>query len=131
MTVRALRFYSLFLISAVVFGLVLGFVILPESPVRAAFVDGIVLEQNYPNPFTTTTEIQFYIPMNGHVLIRVFNTLGQEVGRPIDDDKSMGRYAVKFDGSALPSGQYAYTLYFTSDVDRSTGKQTRKMYLLR
>lgn len=98
---------------------------------NSVVVEGLVLEQNYPNPFSNSTEIQYYLPTSGHVLLRVFNTLGQEVGRPLDDDKPSGRQAVKFDGSALPSGQYTYTLVFTADADKSIGKLTRKMYLLR
>lgn len=101
------------------------------GPLAPRAIEGLVLEQNYPNPFSTVTEIQYVLPSSGHVLMRVFNTLGQEVGRPVDDDKPSGRQAVKFDGSVLPSGQYAYTLVFTADADKSTGKLTRKMYLLR
>jgi hypothetical protein len=100
-------------------------------------IDGLILEQNYPNPFSSMTEIQYVIPSNGHVLLRVFNTLGQEVGRPVDDDKTANRWIVKFDGSTLPSGQYTYTLVFTPDVgetgaqNKTSGKLIRKMYLLR
>lgn len=77
------------------------------------------------------------IPSNGHVLLRIFNTLGQEVGRPVDDDKTANRWVAKFDGSTLPSGQYTYTLVFTPDTPepglptKTNWKLVRKMYLLR
>jgi hypothetical protein len=100
-------------------------------PLTGNVIDGLILEQNYPNPFSTMTEIQYVLPTNGHVLLRVFNTLGQEVGRPVDDDKSANRWVTKFDGSTLPSGQYTYTLVFTTEADKTIAKLTRKMYLLR
>lgn len=68
------------------------------------------LEQNYPNPFNPSTTIRFSLATESAVQISVFNLIGQEVARPLDERKAAGVYAVQFDASALPSGTYVYRL---------------------
>lgn len=86
---------------------------------------GYVLSQNYPNPFNPTTNIQFSIPEQGFVSLKVYNTLGQEVATLVNDIKSAGTYKVDFDASKLSSGVYIYTL--------STGRilMSKKMLLMK
>jgi ligand-binding sensor domain-containing protein len=38
-----------------------------------------MLEQNYPNPFNPETEIRFSIPKASHVVMKIFNTIGEEI----------------------------------------------------
>jgi hypothetical protein len=57
-----------------------------------------VLEQNYPNPFNAETEIRFSIPVAGHVTVRVFNLLGQEVALLLDSDLESGPHRVRWNG---------------------------------
>ena len=95
-------------------------------------MDGLELFQNYPNPFTNSTEIRYTIPSpGGHVLLRVFNTLGQEIRVLADEDEAGGQYKVRFDGTSFPSGQYTYTLVFTATEGGTVGKAIKKMYLVR
>jgi hypothetical protein len=68
------------------------------------------LEQNYPNPFNPSTTIRFSIASESPVQLSVFNLIGQEVARPLDERKSAGVYAVQFDASSLPTGTYVYRL---------------------
>lgn len=68
------------------------------------------LNQNYPNPFNPTTKISFTTPKEGHVKLSVYNVLGQEIAKLVDDDLSSGTYSVDFDGSRLNSGVYVYKL---------------------
>ena len=93
--------------------------------------EGLELKQNYPNPFSVSTEIRYSVPKDGHLLLRVFNMLGQEVQVLVDQSQSAGEYRARFDGSSFPSGQYTYSLVFTSDNDGQTAKLTKKMYLVR
>jgi len=68
------------------------------------------LAQNYPNPFNPLTTIQFDVPQSANVRLSVYNMLGQEVRLLLDEQKSQGRYSVRFDARLLPSGVYFYRL---------------------
>lgn len=68
------------------------------------------LEANYPNPFNPLTQIRFILPEEQHVMLAIFNLLGQEVARLIDRDLEAGAHQVMFDASQLASGTYLYRL---------------------
>ncbi len=68
------------------------------------------LFQNYPNPFNPTTTINYQIPKDGRVTIKVFDILGREVKTLVDEFKPSGQYLVRFDASHLSSGLYFYSL---------------------
>ncbi|HEY6436035.1 MAG TPA: T9SS type A sorting domain-containing protein, partial [Ignavibacteriaceae bacterium] len=72
--------------------------------------NGYVLEQNYPNPFNPSTVIKFGIPESSNVILKVFNTLGEEVAELVNENLGAGTYNVNFNASNLPSGMYVYTL---------------------
>lgn len=75
------------------------------------------LLQNYPNPFNPSTTIRYSIPERTHVILHVYNTLGQEVARLIDKELEAGNHQITFDASHLPSGVYVYRLQAGDRVD--------------
>jgi hypothetical protein len=80
---------------------------------------GDELLQNIPNPFAGQTEIGFTVPADGKYTLKVYNYVGEEVATLFDSDAVEGEsYKVKFDGSALQSGIYLYTL--SGDEFRAT-----------
>ena len=83
------------------------------------------LFQNYPNPFNPSTKIKFSVPQLSNVVIKVYDSLGNEVETLVDEEKPAGNYEVEFDGKNLTSGIYFYKLI----LGRFT--QTKKMILLR
>ena len=78
------------------------------------------LQQNYPNPFNPTTKINFAIPKQGLVTLKVYDVLGREVANLVNEVKTAGNYIVDFDASYLASGVYFYKLEVNgfSDVKR-------------
>ena len=68
------------------------------------------LEQNYPNPFNPTTQINYSVPKNGFVTLKVYDILGQEVTTLFSGVQHVGNYVATFDGSKLASGVYFYKL---------------------
>ncbi|MCX7984978.1 MAG: T9SS type A sorting domain-containing protein [Bacteroidetes bacterium] len=84
---------------------------------------GYTLYQNYPNPFNPATTIGFYLPQQEHVTITVYNVLGQKVCVLANGVYPQGQHYVNFDGSAVASGLYFYTLKTSSFT------QTKKMLL--
>lgn len=70
----------------------------------------VALDQNVPNPFNPETIIEFETAFKGPVLLVVYDGLGNEVARPIDEELPAGRRRVRFDARALASGVYTYKL---------------------
>ncbi len=79
------------------------------------------LNQNFPNPFNSTTTIKYTINKNSDIKIKVFDINGREVKSIISNKKSPGDYKVKFEGSGLSSGIYFYSL-FADDILIDTKK---------
>jgi hypothetical protein len=70
----------------------------------------LALDQNAPNPFNPTTTIEFETPFQGHVLLVVYDGIGREIARLVDEELPAGRRRVRFDARDLPSGIYTYKL---------------------
>ncbi len=68
------------------------------------------LLQNYPNPFNPATTIQYSIPADNKVPIKVFDMLGAEVATLVDGNCAAGNHQVEFDASKLSAGTYVYTI---------------------
>lgn len=71
---------------------------------------GLALRGSYPNPASGVTTIEFALPMAAHATLKVYDTLGREVARVVDQMLAADTYRVGFDASALPAGLYVYRL---------------------
>ena len=71
---------------------------------------GFRLEQNYPNPFNPSTLINYHVAQTAHVLLKIYDVLGNEVQTLVNEVKPRGEYHLTFNASGLPSGIYFYSL---------------------
>ncbi len=65
---------------------------------------------NYPNPFNPSTKISYSLKTEGRVSLKIYNTLGEEVIKLVDEIKPAGIYEAEFNASELPSGIYIYRM---------------------
>jgi hypothetical protein len=90
----------------------------------AGTVESFELSQNYPNPFNPSTIINFSLPRNEVVTLKVYNILGREVAVLLQNEKlNAGGYSVDFnaDNYKLSSGLYFYR------IETESGILTKKM----
>ncbi len=83
------------------------------------------LSQNYPNPFNPSTVIQYDLPKETFVTLKIYDVLGREVKTLVNEEKLAGSYKVNFDAAGLSSGIYLYRI--------TAGKfiETKKLVLIR
>lgn len=77
-----------------------------ETRVPTAFS----LEQNYPNPFNPTTTIRYTLPVRSYVTLTVFDPVGREISRLVNQEVEAGYHTVEFNASGLASGVLFYRL---------------------
>jgi len=104
-----------------------GHSIIPDRPGHLTEEPSVFeLSQNYPNPFNPSTQINFALPQNSFVTVKVYNAIGEEVARLVNNEfKSAGSYSVTFDGSNFGSGIYFYS------IETGQFKETKKMVLIK
>jgi hypothetical protein len=68
------------------------------------------LSQNFPNPFNPETKINFQIPTDGFVSLKVFDNSGKEVATLVNQSMTAGFHTTNFNASSLSSGVYFYRL---------------------
>lgn len=83
------------------------------------------LNQNYPNPFNPSTVINYQLPVNGFVTVKIFDVLGREVKTLVNERQAAGAHSITFNADNLPSGVYFYRL------QTGTFMETKKMTVLR
>jgi lysophospholipase L1-like esterase len=93
---------------------------IPEIVVGTPVPTSFSLAQNYPNPFScqaglSRTLIQYTIPQATSIQLTVYNLLGQEVCRLVQEEQTAGIYQIGWDGRDLfgqevAAGVYLYQL---------------------
>ena len=90
------------------------------------------LSQNYPNPFNPNTKIRFGIPKESKVTLIIYNILGQEVRRLVNQQLKAGYHEVDLNISNYSSGIYFYRIQATPNGGQAGAfVETKKMILLK
>lgn len=103
----------------------LGWVYLNEEDNYA--IRDFELEQNFPNPFNSSTTIKYSIDKKSYVKIEIYNTIGQKIETLVDEVQMPNDYAVRWDVSdkdSLPSGLYFYQIKVDNRI-----KSRRMIYI--
>ena len=92
------------------------------------------LRQNYPNPFNPVTTIEYALPRISEVTIEIYNILGQQVAKLVNDKQPPGYYSVKWEGlnsngSSVSNGMYIYRMIAHSAEGRLFVKSKKMLFL--
>ncbi|MBS1492016.1 MAG: T9SS type A sorting domain-containing protein [Bacteroidetes bacterium] len=87
------------------------------------------MSQNYPNPFNPTTKINYDLPFDSKVSIRLYDMTGREVATILNQNVSAGYQTVQFNASNLSSGTYFYNII--AEGNNSKFITTKKMVLVK
>jgi hypothetical protein len=85
------------------------------------------LNQNFPNPFNPETVISWQLPVSGYVTLKIYDVLGREVAKLINEFQQAGIHNLNFNiqNFQLPSGVYFYI------IQAGDFTQTKKMILMK
>lgn len=64
------------------------------------------LQPGYPNPFNSSTRINYQLPKLMHVHLKILNSLGQELATLVDEPQIPGYYSINWDGKDQSTGLY-------------------------
>ncbi|MFA4907724.1 MAG: FlgD immunoglobulin-like domain containing protein [archaeon] len=102
----------------------------PEA-IKQILPEKFVLRGNYPNPFNPRTTIAFDLPEESHVTLTIYDIMGREIVRLLDENQPAGFRHVVWDGKdksgqTVSSGIYLYTLKTSAGFS-----ETKKMAIVR
>jgi len=66
------------------------------------------ISQNYPNPFNPTTKIDFDLPFDSKVSLKLYDMSGRELLTIVNEQKPAGYYTAQVNAGNLSSGAYFY-----------------------
>jgi len=98
----------------------------PDDPeIEEPEIEHLSLLQNFPNPFNSTTKIEYTLPYNAFAEIKIYDVLGREVETITSGYKSKGIYIAVWNAAKYSSGIYLYKLKIGNEI------KVKKMVLLK
>lgn len=98
---------------------------LSVNQISSQIPDKYYLKQNYPNPFNPLTKINFSIPKQTFVSLKVYDISGKEISNLVNEKLTPGEYEYTFSGKGITSGVYFYVLKSEEFTE------TRRMLLIK
>lgn len=92
--------------------------------------DKIKLSQNYPNPFSHSTSLEYYIPFSDLVKVSIYNTTGEIIWYINLGYQSAGEHNIEWDG-INNIGERVSSGYYFCKVTTSYSSKVQKMALIR
>jgi hypothetical protein len=97
----------------------------PQDNYGSNSVKEFKLKNNYPNPFNPETKIEYELPKDVFVTIKIYDLLGREIKTLVNEYKNTGSYIVSFNGSEFATGIYFYRIQAGNFV------QVKRMVLIK
>ncbi len=94
-------------------------------PVSNEIPSDFSVSQNYPNPFNPRTTVEFSVPKEDYTSLKVFNSLGKEVGTYHSGITKAGKYKIVIDAAEWSSGLYFY------QIQSGSFSETKRMMLVK
>ncbi len=102
------------------------------TQIKTEIPNNYKLFQNYPNPFNNTTKIQYQVPENSLVQLKVFDILGREVSNLVNEFQNPGTYETSFNAQDLASSIYIYELkVINQDKYSIKFREVKRMVLIK
>jgi len=96
-----------------------------------ALPNSFALHHARPNPFNPSTTIAYEVPEQTHITLTIYNLLGQEVVRLVDQVQAAGRYEVVWNGINTRGAGVASGIYLYRITSGSGYNETKRMTLLK
>jgi len=93
--------------------------------------DDYNLFQNYPNPFNPSTTIRYAVPLQSYVIVKIYNSLGENIAELVNLSQSAGSYQVDWNAGNAASGIYFYSMEAVPTDGSNSFRSVRKMILLK
>ena len=100
-----------------------------SSDVNIGVPETFKVSQNYPNPFNPSTKINYDLPFDGNVSVKIFDMSGKELFTIVNQNQTAGYYSFNFDGSSLSTGAYFYRVSVIGSSQNFV--MTKKMMLVK
>lgn len=81
--------------------------------------DAFILNQNYPNPFSPSTTIEYHLSRPGNVELSVYDMQGRLVRTLVDEPMQTGTHPVRWEADGLASGTYLFRLVVDGKAART------------
>jgi photosystem II stability/assembly factor-like uncharacterized protein len=101
----------------------------PDGP--APLPDLATLRQNYPNPFNPSTAIEFYLPSDADVSLKIFDVMGREISTLLNARQDAGLHTIIWTPAGCASGVYYYRLDVRDRRARVSTSIVKKLLFLR
>jgi hypothetical protein len=82
----------------------------------AAASQDFFVHEPYPNPFNSSSQVKYFLPLTGNVKVLLYDLLGRQVRILLNEEKSAGEHLLKIYPNDLASG--IYYLLIESDMNR-------------
>jgi photosystem II stability/assembly factor-like uncharacterized protein len=87
------------------------------------------LAQNYPNPFNPSTRIEYTIPENSLVELKIYDTFGREVETLVNKQLTTGTYSIMWEPKSKHGGVTSGVYYYRLKAGKFI--ETRKMIYIK